>query len=160
LAGTFTAAVLRRRQRAAYNEDRLWHCRRCNEENNAAARSRKCAPPLVLAQSPRRSSAQAGPGMFSQSRGTPSSPAIRCRTDSRARAPHAPPCPGSGNRQPAHRGLRASAECRRRLAAARRRAGRASTREWRHKSQPFQGLCASNLVTWRPVQGRRVRRNV
>ena len=27
-------------------------------------------------------------------------------------------------------------------------------------SQPFEGLCASNLVTWRPVQGRRVRRNV
>jgi hypothetical protein len=43
LAGTFTAAVLRRRQRAAYSEDRLWHCCRCNEENNAAARSRKCA---------------------------------------------------------------------------------------------------------------------
>ena len=45
------------------NEDRLWHCRRCNEENNAAARSRKYAPPLVLAQSPRLQSAQAGPGM-------------------------------------------------------------------------------------------------
>lgn len=28
------------------------------------------------------------------------------------------------------------------------------------KGQPFQGLCEANLVTWQPVQGRRVRRDV
>jgi hypothetical protein len=28
------------------------------------------------------------------------------------------------------------------------------------QTQPFQGLCEANLVTWRAVQGRRVRRDV